>query len=307
MAVSQNANGPCSLLALSNILILRGSIHIPPSPRHPTHSPLYITYSTLSSLIGDFLITRPNLGGGRGLSVSAALEILPSTVKGLDVNVGFDGIGSFEPIHRDGNGSNGGDGGELALFEFCGVDLVHGWVVDESSPSEYNALQRAVGNTGNDAASGNRKKKVPTYDALQEAIVNGMIAESKKGGEGGLNEAEWQAAEDGTSASLFFQGKRPGLRNVKLTSHYVHLFLHSSHPTTFLGRFRHSNDLPRSLRALIPAPRYSLRLLPQLPPVCSLLPPSPSPHLRSLIHRIHLLRRDQTFPTRHRCQFRSRA
>lgn len=160
--LTQNANGPCSLLALANVLILRGSIHI-------SHKLEKISYAALASLIADFLVTRPQTENARGLTLEAALNILPTTVRGLNVNIGFDDIKSFQATTE---GSND----ELALFEMAGVELVHGWIADSGAQEEWAAMRRVAGDG------------VPTYDDLQEAIIKGMGAE-------GL------AATDGRSAS----------------------------------------------------------------------------------------------------------
>jgi hypothetical protein len=156
--LTQNANGPCSLLALANVLILRGSFHI-------SHKLEKITYAALSALIADFLVSRPQSGNPRGLTLEAALNILPTTVRGLNVNVGFDDIKSFQATE--------GSSDELALFEMAGVDLVHGWIADTGSSEEWAAMKRAAGD------------EIPTYDGLQEAIIRGM------------GTTEGQAATDG--------------------------------------------------------------------------------------------------------------
>lgn len=94
------------MISLCNVLILRGSVHLPLGRDR-------VSYADLSHLIADFLVERPQ--GTSGLSLEAALEILPSTVKGLNVNPAFAGVGRFEAQ---------GAGGELALFELCGQSLI---------------------------------------------------------------------------------------------------------------------------------------------------------------------------------------
>ncbi|KAJ9098573.1 hypothetical protein QFC20_005916 [Naganishia adeliensis] len=162
--LTQNANGPCSLLALANVLILRGSIHISSKTDK-------ISYSALSTLIADFLVTRPQLENSRGLTLEAALNILPTTVQGLNVNIGFDAINSFQ--------STEGSSDEFALFEMAGVQLVHGWIADTSSEEEWEAMKRAAG-------------EKPTYDAVQEAIIKGM-------------DGDGQAAKDAVVLQHFLQ------------------------------------------------------------------------------------------------------
>ncbi|CED84279.1 Uncharacterized conserved protein [Phaffia rhodozyma] len=152
--ICQNINGPCSLISLCNVLILRGSIHIDPSKST-------VDYDYLSSLIGDFLVERPQ--SSSTLSLESALSILPTTVHGLSVNPSFKAVGSF---------SRENDAGELALFELCGVRLTHGWVVDPENAREIEILGQ-----------------VDTYDAAQTLLVEGSIAQSELS-QGGKNSEE---------------------------------------------------------------------------------------------------------------------
>ena len=164
----KNANGPCSLLALANCLLLRGSIHIP--RKHNS-----ITYDQLSLLIADFLVTRPN--DNSTLTLESALSILPTMTQGLDVDVDFSGIDKFKGISAR-------ESGELSVFDFAGVELVHGWLADPGMVEEYEALMRAG-----------------SYEGAQERIVGGLEAETKAislkdGGAGGLSEEEHEMIED---------------------------------------------------------------------------------------------------------------
>ncbi|KAF9064032.1 hypothetical protein BDP27DRAFT_1334147 [Rhodocollybia butyracea] len=118
--ITQNFNGPCSLIAICNILILRGAIEIPAGRTS-------VSYEYLSQLVAEHLLmTCPDV------DISAALEIMPLTQKGMDLNPLFTGAKSFRPQ---------GLGGELKLFEQVGIDLVHGWLVDPASP-EADAVSR---------------------------------------------------------------------------------------------------------------------------------------------------------------------
>lgn len=62
------------------------------------------------------------------MSLEAALEILPSTVRGLNVNPAFAGVGQFEAQ---------GAGGELALFELCGASLLRLLSLPEGSAAGW--------------------------------------------------------------------------------------------------------------------------------------------------------------------------
>lgn len=125
--ITQNMNGPCSLIALCNILLLRGELTITP-PDRPVAS-----YDYLSQLIGEYLLTKAVDGDG----LEEALSTLPKTQHGLDVDVGFDSISSFHASSSDGGK------GELALFRLCGVPLVHGWLPDPADTEIYQATQAA--------------------------------------------------------------------------------------------------------------------------------------------------------------------
>lgn len=55
-----------------------------------------------------------------------------SYAEGMDLNPLFTGVNSFRPA---------GSGGELKLFEYAGIELVHGWLADPST-AEYHILSR---------------------------------------------------------------------------------------------------------------------------------------------------------------------
>jgi len=97
--VYQRRNGPCSLLAICNILILRGDVEILPPGRDTA------SYEYLSSLVADFLVNGS--GDASNADLSAALSVLPSTQEGMDLNPVFTGVSLFHPS---------GSGGELKLF-----------------------------------------------------------------------------------------------------------------------------------------------------------------------------------------------
>ena len=69
--VTQNRNGPCSLIALCNIMVLRGDIQILPQGRTSA------SYEHLASLVGDYLVNSRE--GLSDVDLTAALAVLPST------------------------------------------------------------------------------------------------------------------------------------------------------------------------------------------------------------------------------------
>ncbi|KAG7441443.1 DUF544-domain-containing protein [Guyanagaster necrorhizus] len=120
--ITQNFNGPCSFIAICNILILRGNITIEPPDRQA------VSYEHLCQLVAEYLLLNcPDV------DISSALSIMPYTQKGMDLNPLFTAATSF----RTG-------AGELKLFEQVGIELVHGWLVDPESP-EAEVLTRTAG------------------------------------------------------------------------------------------------------------------------------------------------------------------
>lgn len=112
--VTQNFNGPCSFIAICNILILRGDIQILPRTRQT------VSYEFLSQLVAEYLLVH-----SANIDISPALSIMPYTQTGMNLNPLFTSSTSFRPS----------SGGELALFLLSGIPLVHGWLVDPDSPA----------------------------------------------------------------------------------------------------------------------------------------------------------------------------
>lgn len=119
--ILQLHNGPCPLIALCNVLFLRGKLTLPPDT-------LQVSFEQLCSMLQTFLqrqvesIVASSKGDADATRVANALQyledaskLLPKLESGLDVNVQFGDPLSFEP--------NVG----TQLFELCNVRLVHGW------------------------------------------------------------------------------------------------------------------------------------------------------------------------------------
>eukprot|EP01048_Picozoa_sp_COSAG05_P002403 COSAG05_NODE_98_length_19441_cov_32.923327_6_plen_548_part_00 len=133
--VLQNLNGPCPLLAIANVLLLRGSVTI-----HTDHQ--HISFRHLVEVLGEHLFAHEREESeaqalSRQSTISDTLSLLPRLCRGLDVNVKFDSTEGFEYTQ------------ELACFDAFGVTLRHGWLVDpqavEAAASmaglSYNAMQ----------------------------------------------------------------------------------------------------------------------------------------------------------------------
>ncbi|KAF9457780.1 hypothetical protein BDZ94DRAFT_1292294 [Collybia nuda] len=121
--ITQNFNGPCSFIAICNILILRENIQILP----PTRTT--VSYEHLSQLVAEYLLVH-----SPDVDISDALSIMPHTQKGLDLNPLFTSPTAFHPATDTA-------GAELKLFAQAGIHLVHGWLVDPGSDEAF-ALER---------------------------------------------------------------------------------------------------------------------------------------------------------------------
>lgn len=150
--ITQNNNGPCPLLAIVNVMILKGQITLPGDRTE-------ITGGELVLVVGNALFDQPRNSLPSEMrrhveqNTEDAISILHKLLTGLDVNVKFSGVRDFEFT------------GELCVFDLLGIMLYHGWVVDPSSEAaaiikdlSYNQLtnnifawrEEAVKNNNND-------------------------------------------------------------------------------------------------------------------------------------------------------------
>ncbi|KAJ1638874.1 hypothetical protein T492DRAFT_1120692, partial [Pavlovales sp. CCMP2436] len=117
--LAQNENGPCPLLAIANVLLLRGSIEI-----HPDRP--QVGYEELVALVGDYLLVansqlsfNEEVQANQAQNLSDCMSQFPTLRRGLDVNVRFSGCQEFEYTQ------------EHIVFDLCRVRILHGWVVDK--------------------------------------------------------------------------------------------------------------------------------------------------------------------------------
>ncbi|KAJ3084197.1 Ubiquitin carboxyl-terminal hydrolase MINDY-2 [Rhizoclosmatium hyalinum] len=165
--LTQQENGPCPLLAIANILLLRGDISIKAEQS-------IISLESLIGLIGDFLLRR-------GVELSPSILHLLSVAQfGLDVNVKFDSVRGFE------------DAAPVHLFSACNIDLVHGWIPDLDSDLVSDLVSvsiPAAGSSGGSAALLDSKDskdspqrgiggfaELVSYNHLMEALVDAEVA-----------------------------------------------------------------------------------------------------------------------------------
>jgi ubiquitin carboxyl-terminal hydrolase MINDY-1/2 len=124
----QSKNGPCPLLAICNILLLRNVLKINGDTR-------YISFGELVAMVSDWLFESNAAASGDGSgaadlqeSLSSCLEILPRLNIGLDVNCKFGGTGDFEFTR------------ELAVFDLLDIGLYHGWIVGKEDAAAHGLI-----------------------------------------------------------------------------------------------------------------------------------------------------------------------
>ncbi|KAJ3046479.1 Ubiquitin carboxyl-terminal hydrolase MINDY-2, partial [Rhizophlyctis rosea] len=136
--ITQNKNGPCPLLSLCNVLLLRGDISLPYDMEN-------VTYERLVMALGDVLVrktgertstnpqtpTSPSPDFAHNLS--STLDLIPHLQTGLDVNVCFSSPTAFELTPT------------LLIFDLFDIRLVHGWVVDPQDKETYRVVVEQAG------------------------------------------------------------------------------------------------------------------------------------------------------------------
>jgi hypothetical protein len=139
----QTENGPCPILALVNLLSLRGGVFL-------DHEGDY-TSNEIIQLIKNYIIksnSSQKEDDNLKKNLDDALYILPQIVDGMNLNVKFKSVSDFEYTQ------------EHVLFDMCAVTLFHGWVVPE-----HDELYEIVNNQ--------------SYNSLQEKLTTLLVELSK--------------------------------------------------------------------------------------------------------------------------------
>lgn len=137
--ITQNENGPCPLLSIVNVLLLRGKLTLPEGCE-------VISAEQLLEYIGELISESVpgNLADEGRLNyeqnVMDAMWILPKLQTGLDVNVRFNGVSEFEYTP------------ECIIFDLLDIPLYHGWLIDPQqeevcsavNSSSYNQLVEMI-------------------------------------------------------------------------------------------------------------------------------------------------------------------
>ncbi|KAL8114526.1 hypothetical protein AgCh_021405 [Apium graveolens] len=134
--ILQNDNGPCPLLAICNVLLLKNNLNL--SPDIPE-----ISQERLLSLVAERLIDSNSNVDNKDIgyvenqqqNIADAIDLLPRLTTGIDVNIKFKGITEFEFTR------------ECAIFDLLDIPLYHGWIVDPQDTDTYNAIGSKSYNT----------------------------------------------------------------------------------------------------------------------------------------------------------------
>lgn len=123
--VLQNENGPCPLIGICNVLVLRGDIVIEGEGANKN----MVTLETVNDKLSGYLYQVNIEKGDEALAlVEKATKIMPSLEFGLDVNFNFKECDNFEKTDQ------------CKLFDQFGIRLVHGWLVDPEDLEMKNAI-----------------------------------------------------------------------------------------------------------------------------------------------------------------------
>ncbi|CAK9188622.1 unnamed protein product [Ilex paraguariensis] len=134
--ILQNDNGPCPLLAICNVLLLKNQLNL--SPDIPE-----VSQEKLLSLVAERLIdSNSNVNNkdagyveNQQQNIADAIDLLPRLATGIDVNIKFRRIQDFEFTR------------ECAIFDLLDIPLYHGWIVDPQDYDTVNAIGSKSYNT----------------------------------------------------------------------------------------------------------------------------------------------------------------
>ncbi|KAI3687500.1 hypothetical protein L1987_81197 [Smallanthus sonchifolius] len=127
--VLQNDNGPCPLLAICNVLLLRNNLNL-------SSDVAEVSQEKLLSLVAERLIdSNSNVNNkdagyieNQEQNISDAIDLLPRLTTGIDVNLKFTRIDDFEFTR------------ECAIFDLLDIPLYHGWIVDPQDSDTADSI-----------------------------------------------------------------------------------------------------------------------------------------------------------------------
>lgn len=119
----QNENGPCPLLAISNILILKNVLGFGTTKATIPASRIVQALANILLEQQEKLLSCTNdshLAERRLEQLHCVIDTLPSLLGGMDVNIKFTDIDAFEFTQQ------------LSVLDAFDLKLFHGWCIDPS-------------------------------------------------------------------------------------------------------------------------------------------------------------------------------
>lgn len=204
--ITQNENGPCPLIAVMNVLLLKGQVHL-------SQNTELITPDQLMTYIGNCILenapkpqdTTEAVQLNYEQNMHDAMAVIHKLQTGLDVNVRFTGVNDFEYTP------------ECIIFDLLSIPLHHGWLVDPQDKE----MVTAVGNC--------------SYNQLVEKIISQRSSEQPET----VTEALLcEAFLDGAAAQLTYHGLCE--LNSVVKDNQLCVFFRNNHFSTM---YRHQNEL----------------------------------------------------------------
>merc|ERR1719167_1605694 len=152
--ITQNENGPCPLISIMNVLLLRGKLSLPDGCQ-------VISSGQLLEWLADLLLdlregdqaSRPDFQH----NINDAIAVLPKLQTGLDVNVRFTGVADFEYTE------------DSLIFDLLDISLYHGWLVDPQTTEVAAAVANMSYNQLVENIISNRSSN--DFHAMSRALV----------------------------------------------------------------------------------------------------------------------------------------
>eukprot|EP01137_Pigoraptor_chileana_P002676 Opistho-2@2367 len=178
--VTQNINGPCPLIAICNVLALRGQIQL--------HADMeLVSYQHLCTALGDCLMRAASAPttdaehtgeseADRARNVEDCFNSFPKLQTGLDVNVRFSSVDGFEFTS------------ECLVFDLLNIRLVHGWLPDPQDADSFAVISKT------------------SYNQLVERVISyrSLATDKGKGAEDPANDAD-RILQEGIIAEAFLE------------------------------------------------------------------------------------------------------
>ncbi|XP_060072449.1 ubiquitin carboxyl-terminal hydrolase MINDY-1-like [Ylistrum balloti] len=204
--ITQNENGPCPLIAVMNVLLLKGQVQLSPNTE-------VITPDQLMTYIGNCILENAPKTQDTSEAVQLnyqqnmhdAMAVIHKLQTGLDVNVKFTGVSDFEYTP------------ECIIFDLLSIPLYHGWLVDPQDKDLITAIGTCSYNQLVEKIISQRSSDKP------ETVTEALLCESFL---------------DGAAAQLTYHGLCE--LNSVVKENQLCVFFRNNHFSTM---YRHQNEL----------------------------------------------------------------